>query len=668
MGPLLTIWVLVSIMPSSMSDCPRVMASRGHIILSQEINCTFSSGSLSFQGTVDKVPGRWYGVIQYSCGTCQGSLVSSFTSCDECFFCTHNEMISTCQSLIVPSLLAFLLFVVSTCLSVLVYRNFLQTGAIIKALAKCRKPRPRRTRSEIEEGHQEEDVEAHNEASAQPTPNLRERELSRNRCPLLSDHVLVASMVVCILGNGLSACTIEHPISSVGQACFTNGSCLSTHELSGSLSVGEKLCVVTGSIPTPRMSVTVIETGQLHKYEKIYSTSSLRFESSQIVRCKGAGDCSQDGRSCISGNRTFLPKELHDWTESHVGILKTGQTCSTGRFYDGHCTHSVACTWVRWIALKTHPEYQVYREYESSWYAKVEVKIQNVSHPLVVYGVTDKELFGFKLRFSAPRSSTLKNKPFLLEKPIGFYYTDASPPDQPVVNSIGDVQLFDGKTLFPWHSVSCHIGASTHHCTFPQLAVDRIVPRMRDVARIVDHQSRGNTVSTIVPTGTPLSVAVSFDRRMSLLWSEAKCEVEVGDAVSCIYCEELPMAKVTIKAIESPGSFDVTSNCSLVTKKLSCSIINQVILLDVKTSCWCLITHPFGQSLIKVSAIFMNELHAITIQTMPSMNLPPGETQRGYLGLLWENRLFRTLIPHSVYSGALVVGAFVMYKSLRSRG
>ncbi|QMP82244.1 glycoprotein, partial [Coleopteran phasma-related virus OKIAV235] len=74
-----------------------VVVEHGEITITEDTNCTFNCNGITIQSKSGKVPGLWFGFIEYNCSNIMGSIISNF-ECKQCgLFCVYNQIIPGCS-------------------------------------------------------------------------------------------------------------------------------------------------------------------------------------------------------------------------------------------------------------------------------------------------------------------------------------------------------------------------------------------------------------------------------------------------------------------------------------------------------------------------------------------------------------------------------------------
>lgn len=113
----------------------------GEVVINNYNNCLLNSNGVTYNYSIGGVvPGLWFGLIHYDCDNVKGTLVSKL-ECKPCaLFCTYNELIPHCSSLVLPLVLSLLLSIIVTGIAMtLLHKPFMKVTKAMyyKILYKC---------------------------------------------------------------------------------------------------------------------------------------------------------------------------------------------------------------------------------------------------------------------------------------------------------------------------------------------------------------------------------------------------------------------------------------------------------------------------------------------------------------------------------------------------
>lgn len=611
-------WLVITLAHLARSD---VYCTDGAITITDLDNCSFHNNGMEYNGTgPGRMPGLFFGLIEYSCTNTKGILVSKL-SCKDCgLYCNYNQMIDGCQSYWIPFLTgsAIVMILLLLLCSVPKVRTFFNKiviyiiESVMYCWTRCQDKKEMRKINQMMarnvrgvEPSFNRPINKHPKfinkinskratsgyltielstlkpldvVASAPEANTydvigEKREESNVINPTMRKYpsltaLIVGAAVLTTIPPVIDCCDNTLYISSNGKICD------STHCVEHKM---YDMPLLTGSITCFKdmegemMKIRVDDSYWRSRYNLLYKTSDIQLDVYQTWSCKGAGEC-------------YMGKCEHNTVNKQLENERNGSIHGYGCYTNGlgcdtWCLHELSCVWYKWAMTSTGSHYPVYQKSTDLWEVVISVDYKgvitkhtvNVNNPRVnldgIFSTMPIYVSGFSSAMKHAKNGLVIIDNIALESTV-------SDINMPQTDIIGDYQIsLDNSThIYNDHEVKCLSTSCSTKCMIPEPKVRRLKRRM-DSAIGLEYSYVGGKyiIETKKRVNSLIRVMIGNVDFNNLQVDPAKCDIDISMTYSCIGCETSPYIVFQSTNIVSEGIVPIVSNCTLSTKFVSCS-------------------------------------------------------------------------------------------------
>ncbi|QBK47218.1 glycoprotein precursor [Anopheles triannulatus orthophasmavirus] len=567
----------------------------GEVRLSYKGDCEIMNNghNMTFSGP-SKLPGLYYGLINYRCGDNFGAIVSKI-ECKSCgLFCKHNDMITGCEQN-VGKLVAGVITGLIVCLLVFMalrkpFRKFIE-WVLSYIMFKYVQRQDKIEMERVDRLKVRTDfvvspafmtlphmMPEHERRTIESRANMHRENVNARPKLYTMAVAMMALLVVC------DACDNTLFVQSNGKICDSNG-CIDSSMYDIPLLTGSVICFK--DYKSDIMKIKIEDAKIRTRYNLVYHTSEYIISADSKSNCKGSGDCWNKGCDRNSVNPELV--KLRNGTIVGYGCESNSLGC------DDWCFHKTSCTWYKWSILTIGDLANVYEKSAELWEVTIAIHYEgkmikhkvNINNPRVnLNGLMD----GVPLYITSFDAETVQIPNGLLLYKNEGYQLKTSTINMPETDIIGDYQIsLDKKTYaINEHNIDCKVESCRVLCRAPESKMTRFI-RSREKALSTKVRSIGDMykVETQRKVSAVVRVLIGNVNLNNLQVERAQCKIEMIGTYSCIGCSQDSYAIFQAHNIKSEGILPFNSNCSFSKDYLSCSESPyELTLTTMKKSCY----------------------------------------------------------------------------------
>lgn len=234
---------------------------------------------------------------------------------------------------------------------------------------------------------------------------------------------------------------------------------------------------------------------------------------------------------------------------------------------DTWCWHQTLCVWFKWVMTPIYDQcYKVYNKVSEIWQTSIFIRYKGITKHIKLNSLYPQYILdGYDLK-------GLKNMPIVLTSFTheqvhlrnaltvagkAAYEVDASMPNYPIKNTIGEYQMsLDKKTFAAYTSrLDCEMTSCKGNCSYDEPSVNRLLTNTYNKVPLGQIFKNGDSVlKRQIPVMASANLIIgSVELESLLLVVPSFCRISVEHTLACIGCDQRPQAIFKAYDIKQEG-------------------------------------------------------------------------------------------------------------------
>nr|DBA44214.1 TPA_asm: glycoprotein [Bunya-like virus atrichopogon] len=568
----------------------KIMIYDGKIKSQGYDNCTFEREGIYYhwQRHMGPIKGLWFGTIKYSCNGETGYVESELQCITSGIYNSLNDQITGCEQTwlkvvlgIMIGIFAFMIFFIVDLKYHLVTRSYQNCSKYLyyKKLTSQDKEDAFIMKGNARLYHQKaEDKFADynkDQLGKKREANLKAKRIKR--IDKINNKFITSAVILCLIG---SACSFDKTlyITTEGLYC-KNSKCEKYWNTRFPLSTGSTIQFVDEN--DQKLTLKFENFFEINYYRAIYYTSDYIIKTISTVECYADWFMGSES-NCYDGS---CKKATNFYKSSFDKFLPTDKIAGYGCAVDSlgcenkYCYIKQRCVFYKWILKEQGPRALVFLKESQGWVADFSLSHKNLTRKISVNVANIMELVHMEdwkikipLLVSSPNYQQTYTTSKLMKYEDKYYYVEASSPNEPGRNILGDYQVDyrNSTEVFDMGSVDCEAAKCSIFCYKDDSPIKRFLKYKNNIKRpkrteiIEDVVIASNAVSATV------DITISSEKIRELDITPAYCLFEQTHSFACTGCNEQGYISFSTKNMRTPGLITFTSNCSFDFNYVAC--------------------------------------------------------------------------------------------------